>query len=274
MIRILTDSAADINDIAEVQIVPLKVQIGGTEYLDGVNLDRDTFYDMLTSTEEFPKTSQPSPQDFLEFFQKAKENGDDLICILLSSALSGTFQSANIAKNIVDYDRIYLIDSLTTTFAARMLAEKALQMIKDGNSAEEIVETLEVMKGKVRIIASVDTLDYLCKGGRLSATSDAIGNLAKLKPIITVSKEGTVSVMAKKIGIRKTISFIADTLCNADIDTDTPMYLIYTYGTVNASMLKERLESLDFKVSEQRQIGPTIGAHVGPEAFGIIYLEK
>ena len=155
-----------------------------------------------------------------------------------------------------------------------MLAEKALQMINDGSTAEEIVETLEVMKSKVRIIASVDTLDYLCKGGRLSATSAAIGNLAKLKPIITVSKEGTVSVMAKKIGIRKTISYIADTLCNADIDTDTPMYLIYTYGTVNAFMLKERLESLDFKISDPHQIGPTIGAHIGPEAFGVIYLEK
>lgn len=123
MIRILTDSAADINDIAGVEIVPLKVQIGGTEYLDGVNLDRDTFYNMLTSSSEFPKTSQPSPQDFLKPFQEAKDNGDDLICILLSSALSGTFQSANIAKSIVDYDRIFLVDSLTTTFAARMLAE-------------------------------------------------------------------------------------------------------------------------------------------------------
>lgn len=100
MIRILTDSAADINDISNVQIVPLKVQINGTEYLDGVNLDRDTFYDMLTNTSEFQKTSQPSPQDFLEPFQKAKDNGDDLICILLSSALSGTYQSANIAKKI------------------------------------------------------------------------------------------------------------------------------------------------------------------------------
>lgn len=274
MIRILTDSAADMNDISGVDIVPLKVQIDGKEYLDGVNLERDTFYNMLITGKEFPKTSQPAPQDFLAAFEKAKEEKDDLICILLSSALSGTYQSANIAKNIVDYDRIYLIDSLTTTYAARLLAEKAMKMIEQGYTAEEIVQTIETLKSKVKIVASVDTLDYLCKGGRLSAGSAAIGNLAKIKPIITVSKEGTVSVIAKKIGMRKTISYITDTLCSASIDTDTPIYLIYTYGTVNASLLKERLESLDFKVSDPRQIGPAIGAHVGPEAFGIIYLEK
>lgn len=274
MIRILTDSAADMNGVEGVDIVPLKVQIGTEEYLDGVNLDRDTFYTRLISEKEFPKTSQPAPQDFLAAFEKAKEEQDDLICILLSSALSGTYQSANIAKNIVDYDRIFLIDSLTTTYAARLLTEKAMKMIEQRHTAEEIVQTVETLKSKVKIVASVDTLDYLCKGGRLSAGSAALGNLAKIKPIITVSKEGTVSVIAKKIGMRKTISYITDTLCAASIDTDTPIYLIYTYGTVNVSLLKERLESLNFNVSDPRQIGPAIGAHVGPEAFGIIYLEK
>lgn len=192
----------------------------------------------------------------------------------MSGALSGTYQSAVLAKNIVDYDRIYLIDSRTATYAIRIMVETARKMIAEGNDAETIVAALEKLKGRIRIIASVDTLDYLCKGGRLSATSAAIGNLARLKPIITVSKEGTVSVMAKKIGMRKTISCLADYMCEHQPDTAYPMYLIYTYGTNNADRMKERLDSLDYSITETLQIGPTIGSHVGPEAFGIIYVEQ
>lgn len=154
------------------------------------------------------------------------------------------------------------------------MVETARKMIAEGNDAETIVAALEKLKGRIRIIASVDTLDYLCKGGRLSATSAAIGNLARLKPIITVSKEGTVSVMAKKIGMRKTISCLADYMCEHQPDTAYPMYLIYTYGTNNADRMKERLDSLDCSITETLQIGPTIGSHVGPEAFGIIYVEQ
>lgn len=274
MIRFVTDSASDMIDVKGVTSVPLQVHINDHDYHDGVDLDRDTFYQMLVSSSEFPKTSQPSPQDFLAPFEEAKEAGDDVICILIAGSLSGTFQSANIAKNIVEYDRIHLIDSNTTTYGARLLVENAMKMAENGSSVEEIVEATEKLKDRVRIYASVDTLDYLCKGGRLSATSAAIGNLAKLKPIITLNKEGNVAVLGKKIGMRKTISFIADSVCEHTPDQNYPMYLIYTYGTVNASSLQERLTSLDFKVTEPTQIGPTIGSHVGPEAFGIIYIEK
>ena len=272
MIRILVDSASDLTNDPEVYFVPLQVSINNHDYHDGVDIDRDTFYNLLINTPEFPKTSQPSPQDFLDIFNKVKNDNDELICILLSSSLSGTYQSAMLAKNIVDYDKIYLVDSLSASYAIKILKDKAVKMINENHSAKEIVEELESLKSRIKIIVSVDTLDYLCKGGRLSATSAAIGNFAKLKPIITVSTEGKVKVAAKRIGINKTIEYLVDTVCNSDLDASYPSYVLYTYGQNNVNKLIEKLNDNNFKVAYCLQIGSTIGSHVGPETFGIIYV--
>lgn len=272
MIRILVDSASDLTNDSDVYFVPLQVQINGHDYHDGVDIDRDTFYDLLINSPQFPKTSQPSPQDFLDVFNLVKNNNDELICILLSSSLSGTYQSAMLAKNIVDYDKIYLVDSLSATYAIKILKDKAVRMINEGYSALEIVDELESLKSRVKIIASVDTLDYLCKGGRLSATSAAIGNFAKLKPIISVSTDGKVEVVAKRIGINKTIDYLVDTVSESKLDISCPSYVIYTYGQNNVNKLKDKLNSINFEIADTMQIGSTIGSHVGPEAFGIIYV--
>ena len=139
MIRILVDSASDYQ-MEEIQtkgllLVPITITIGETDYIDGKNLGRDEFYEILSRTGEFPKTSQPSPQAFLDLFLEAKKNGDELICILLSSALSGTCQSAFLAKSMAAYDKIYIIDSLTATYTIKLMADHALQLVKEGIGA-------------------------------------------------------------------------------------------------------------------------------------------
>ena len=154
MIKILVDTSADIAaeelNALDIQFVPITVTIDGTDYRDGVDLTKDEFYNLLENAKEFPKTAQPSPQDFLDVFESAKENGDSIIYLALSSSLSGTFQSATLAKSMADYDEIYLIDTLSATHAIHILAEHAAKLRAEGVAASEIAETLEALKKHVK----------------------------------------------------------------------------------------------------------------------------
>lgn len=278
MIRILVDSAADFSkkEIEEkgIHLVPLQVNFQEEQYLDGVNLERDEFYEKLVHGKDFPKTSQPSPQEFLDVFEEVKEKGDELICILLSSALSGTCQSAQLARSMVDYDKIYIVDSLSAVVAIRILCDTALDMAAKGNTAQEIVEALEELKGRTQIFAAVDTLEYLAKGGRISKAAATIGDMANLKPIITVSREGTVEVVGKGIGVNRTLTAIQKKIAGYQIDENYPVYSLFSYGEENCVKLEQKMERNGCKVDSRKQIGPAIGTHIGPEAFGVCFVEK
>lgn len=278
MIRLIVDTSADytLKELEErnFTLVPLTVMINGKSYLDTIELDRNELYEMMEAGADFPKTSQPSPQMFAEIFEDAKAKGDDVICILLSSALSGTCQSAHLAKNMTDYDNIHIIDSLSATHAIRIMADYALKLINEGLSASEVAERVEAMKSKVRILAAVDTLDYLCKGGRVSKTAATIGNLANLKPLIAVNAEGKVEVIGKCIGRVKALNQLLKLLQEKEVDTDFPLYTLYAYGTETTEKLEKKLESENYTVTDRLQIGSTIGAHVGPGAAAIIFVEK
>ncbi len=278
MIKILIDSSADLTPAEikakDVTMIPIQITINDKSYLDGIDLDHDTFYDLLTNSEEFPKTSQPSPQEFLDAFEKAKANGDELICILLSSALSGTFQSAQLAKNIVGYDKIYLIDSLSAVSAIRILCDKALEMIQDGANSQQIITALNELKGRIKIFAALNTLDYLSKGGRISKAAATIGELTKIKPIITVNDEGKVEIAGKRLGINKSISYIKEKIDSFTIDQDYPIYSLYSFGEENLNKLQQKLIENNYELADAIQVGPTIGAHLGPEAFGICFVTK
>ena len=278
MIRVLVDSSSDYMQ-AEAQknnleFVPLTVMINDVTYKSGVELTHDEFYEKLIDGKEFPKTAQPSPQDFLTIFEDAKEKGDDVICILLSSALSGTCQSAHLAKNMADYDNIYIIDSLSAIAGMRIMAEYAVKLSSEGMPASEIAEKIEAIKSKVKIIACVDTLEYLCRGGRLSRTAATIGELANLKPILTVKPEGVLEVLGKTLGRVKAINYILNQLENSTVDTEFPMYSVYTYGTENVEKLENKLSKEGYRIDNRCQIGASIGAHVGPGAFGVVFVEK
>lgn len=278
MIRILVDSSTDftMEEISNKNLyhVPLTISLNGQDYLSGEDLTSDQFYELLTAGEDFPKTSQPSPQAFAEIFEKAKTDGDEIICVLLSSALSGTCQSATLAKDMVDYDGIYIVDSLTATIMTRVLVDYGLQLIEEGKSAPEIVDTLESMKSKVKVAAGLDTLEYLYRGGRLNKAAATIGELANLKPVITVTEEGTVNVIGKCIGKNKALQFILKTLSGKNLNPDFPLYTVYAYGFENTEKLEQKLVAEGYTINARLQLGSTIGAHVGPGAFGIIYVEN
>lgn len=275
MIKIMVDSASDCYGTELYDLfVPIRVNIGGREYEDGVNLDRNTFYRLLTETEEFPQTSQPSPDAFLAHFEQVKVDGDELIYFTLSGALSGTYQSANIAKAMVGYEGIHLVDSKTASHMIGVLAQYAKDLISRGLSAKEIVKECEALKGKIRVFAGLDTLEYLKRGGRIGKASALVGTLANIKPIVTVSQEGEVDAVGKTIGFGRAVQAIADKVKTFEIDERFPICSLYTFGEENCSKLEEKLKAEGISVKDRLQIGSAIGTHVGPGVYGVFFVTR
>lgn len=278
MVQILVDSSSDysLEEIKEKQIdlIPISITIGEKTYRDGYDIGRDEFYEVLQKSSDFPKTSQPSPQAFLDIFMQAKEKGDEIVCILLSSELSGTYQSALLAKTMADYDGIYLVDSRSATYTIKIMADHGCRLRREGLSGKDIAENIEALKARVKVVAALDTLEYLAKGGRLSKTTAAIGDLARVKPIITLTEEGKIGILGKCLGKNKAICSILKQVNELQIDDTFPVYPIYSYGTANCSALEEKFSREGIVLEEHLQIGSTIGTHIGPGAFGIVFVSK
>lgn len=276
MIRLILDSASDCALFPELydELIPLTVHIADKDYRDSVDLSADRFYELLTTGGEFPKTSQPSPESFFRAFRKAKQAGDDVLCFTISSALSGTYQSALIARQMVDYDRIHIIDTCMVSHLIGYLASYARGRIAQGASAEQIAMECETLKGRIRVFAGLDTLEYLQKGGRLGKASAVMGQLAGIKPIVTFTPEGAVAVCAKAIGVPRAIHTIFTKVQNAQVDEAFPIFGLYTSGTDHVQVLEQKLMDAGYPVSGRRQVGPTIGAHVGPQVYGVVYVVK
>lgn len=276
MIKIIVDAASDCKkeDGFFDVCVPLTVSIGGKDYQAGVDLSADEFYELLTSSQEVPKTSQPSPEAFAQVFQQIKADGDEAICLTLSSALSGTYQSAVIAKSMVDYDGIYIVDTLGVTHMIGILAKFVRQQAAAGTAAAEIAEQCEQLKTKVKVLAGLDTLEYLYKGGRLSRVSATVGEIAGIKPIITLTPEGTVNAGSKAIGVPRAMQTILIKLKSTELDQRFPLYTLCSCGTENVEVLEKKLAAAGFVSSGRLQVGPTIGAHAGPGVYGVLYVTK
>ena len=277
MIKFLVDSASDFmkEELAgrDIEFIPLGVTIDGSTYQDGIELTKDRFYELLLSTADFPKTSMPSPAAYMEIFEGARKNGDDVICILLSSELSGTYQSAVFAKNMVGYDGIHIIDTRSVAGCIKIMVEYADRLRQSGACAAEIVEKLESFKHRVRVFAAVDTLEYLYRGGRLSRAAAAVGTIANLKPIITL-EDGKVSVVKKSLSRVRAMSDLVDMLKKQSIDPQQEAYTVFTCGTENLQRFEDELRQAGISFAGRMQVGPTIGAHVGPEVFGLFFVEK
>lgn len=279
MIRIITDSAADFEpaELAQKNIlcIPLNVRFGEADYQENVNLSKPQFYELLESTGEMPKTAQPSPQLLLDLFEDAVRAGDQAIYITLSSALSGTYQSACMAVEDLGRDGCYVLDSRNATGGQRMLVEYAVKLRDSGSSAAEILEKVSALRDRIVLYACIDTLEYLYRGGRISHTAYALGNLAQVKPIIRVTEEGAITVPAKSMGMRKGM----DTLCkylSAQVpSSDFPLYVMYTSNRSVAETLAEKFRKLGYAISDDHIIGvgAGIGAHIGPNACGMVYVE-
>lgn len=278
-IRIITDSTSDISieqaKNMDINIVPLKVIFEDQEYKEGIDITIEDFYVKLVNAERLPTTSQPAPDGFLKHFKEAKAAGDSVIVMVIAAKLSGTYQSAMIAKEMVDYEKIYVIDSNTTTTALRLLVDQAVKLRDEGNTAEEIVTRLMDIKERIVLIAMVDTLEFLHKGGRLSKSSAVLGTLLKFKPVITL-KEGELSVLGKERGVRKGIGRMIEAIGEfGQVDLDYPIHLGYTAHDDKCKLLYDKLtEQYRAEDLSIYPVGCVIGTHVGPGGVVITFVRK
>ena len=276
MIRIITDSAADFEprelERMNITCIPLRVLFGEEEYQENVDLSKDRFYELLAANEEFPKTSQAAPQVLIDLLEEAAAKGDQAIYITLSSGLSGTYQTALATAGLVEGEH-YIIDSRNATGGQRMLVEYAVRLRDEGKSAAQIAQAVEALKERIVLYACIDTLEYLYKGGRISHTVYTLGSLAQIKPIIRVDEEGGIEVPAKAMGMRKGM----ETLCKKinDPSGEFPLYVMYTSKRSVAETLAQKLSAQGFSVPDEHiiQVGAAIGAHIGPDACGFVYVK-
>lgn len=279
-IRIITDSAADMEPDEfqkyQLALIPLSITVDQRIYQADLRFNKADFFRLLEVSPIFPTTSQPAPADFETVFAKAQAAGDEIIFISLSSALSGTFQCASVVKNMGGFDHVYLVDSLSATLGQKLLVMHAVELRDRGFSAAEITARLEALCSRIRIFAGLDTLEYLQKGGRLSKTAAGLGTLARIKPVITVSRQGTVQVAAKCLGKGKAMNQIADLLTETPPDPRFPLYGVYSGNQENLNVLRQKIAKSGTEIPDEAcfSIGPVIGAHVGPGAYGVVYMAK
>jgi len=271
-IKIITDTTSYITkEFAEkhnLSIVKLNYTFEGETYKEGFPGEFDEFFHKLASTKLFPTTSQPSTGEFMEEFTKALEEGyESIIVILLSSKLSGTYSNAMLAKKMLGDERISIIDSEQVASNLRFLVEDALNMAKIGKTKEEIVDHIESKKKKMSIYLTVDTLEYLKRGGRLSGVQSAIGDVLNIKPIIML-KDGELKLLEKVRGKSKAINSIVERIP----ESVEKISICHVLNEEEAQKLKEAIEcrfsNADISIDE---LGPVIGCHVGPKAIGICF---
>lgn len=280
-VKIITDSASDIRpDEAKqlgITVLPLKTNIDGVEYLDGVTITHEEFYQKLSSCKQLPTTSQLSPYEFECAYRDALETHDEAVVITLSGKLSGTAQSAFTAAQ--DFDgKVFVVDSENATIGEHILVSLALRLRDLGLSAEAIANELNRVKNRVCLVALVDTLDYLVKGGRLSKTVGFAGSLLQIKPVLGV-EEGEVRVLGKARGAKQSSNMLTDTISKkGGIDFTMPLMLAYS-GT-DDSLLKDYIENSrsiwEGNIDELpiSVIGSTIGTHAGPGAVAVAFFAK
>lgn len=277
-IQIITDSASDITDRIreDVTVLPMTITFGETQYQDGVNLSHQEFYERLIENGELPTTSQIPPFDFGTAIQKAVSEGKEVIVITLSSKLSGTYQSACIAASEFE-GHVYVIDSENVTVGERALVEYALRLKDQGMDAPSLVEKLETEKKHIHLIALLDTLEYLKKGGRVSKAAAFAGGVLSIKPVIAI-ENGEVVILGKARGSKQGNNFLVQKIKECGIDFERPYFLGYT--GLNDSLLKKYIEDSKELWAEHTKslaistVGGTIGTHAGPGAIAVAFFAQ
>lgn len=275
-VRIVVDSTADIpQDIRErlgIEMVPLKVHFGNETYLDSVTLHAEQFFNMLPQAKEMPTTSQPSPVDFQEVYKRLLNEPDTaIISIHLSSALSGTYQSAMLAKSMLGEESgITIVDSKTASLGIGMLAMAASEAAKNGASVEECVALIASMREQSSLYFLVDTLEYLHRNGRIGKASAVFGSLLNIKPILSIDEEGAIYPVDKIRGARKAMSRIVELLQQDYAGKQVDVTLVHANALeASESFVGLLKETFDIRNVSFYPLGPVVGTHVGPGTFGV-----
>ena len=275
-VNIIVDSTADITeDVKErLTVVPLTLRFGDEEYIEGVTIQKKEFYQKLIESDVLPKTSQAAPADFEDVFEKIVAAGESAVVITLSSKLSGTWQSAMIAAREYE-DSVYVVDSRSVAIGAAILAKLALRLVDEGMGAREIAERLEKEREKICLIAMLDTLEYLKKGGRISAAAAFAGGVLSIKPVVCI-RDGEIVILGKARGSKQGNNLLVSEIRKTGgIDFTKPILLGYTglddtllqkYIEDSKALWEEGISSL-----ETTMIGSVFGTHAGPGAVAVAF---
>lgn len=278
MVKIITDSASDFepNELKELMIdcIPLSVNFGDEEYKDNVTISKDEFFDKLKNTTETVKTSQPSLHDIVEEFEVAEHSKDGGVAIFMSSKISGTANTAQIACDMIGCKNVYVIDSLTTSAGQKLLVEYAVKLRRQEKNSKEIYEEIERIKTKISLLACLDTLEYLHNGGRVSQTKAMLTTVARIKPVIRLSG-GNVELLAKSFNIKRGIKSLAERLEREELNPHFPVYVMYSDNESLANDLTSDIKRLLPNVHsvETVKVGAVIGSHIGTNACGIAFVK-
>lgn len=280
-VKIVTDSTSDIpRELGErlgVEVVPLKVLFGEREYVDGADMTPEEFYALLRAAEQLPTTVQVGPEQFRDVFKRHLDAGDQILGIFLSSEMSGTFQSAGIARDMLGGAGIVLVDSRNVSFALAAQVYEAVRLRDKGWSAAEIGARLEEIRDRVVLLGMVNTLKYLKMGGRLSATSALLGGMLNIKPIVTV-RDGKMAVAGKARGQAAAFRDMARKVLEDRPDPEFGMVLAHSDARGACEALREHLKCAGCLAEPERcreqMIGSVVGTHAGPGCAGVSYLRR
>ena len=278
-VNLIIDSTTDLNPQLQEQftVVPLTVHFRDQEYIDGVTISHRQFYEKLVESDVLPSTSQATPAAFADVFEEVARRGETAVVLTLASQLSGTYQSAMIAAS--DYPgRIFVVDGTSVAIGTGILAELALRLREQGLTAEEIAGRLEEEKERIHVVALLDTLEYLKRGGRISATVAFAGGLLSIKPVIAV-KDGVIQMLGKARGSRQGNNLLVQQIEKAGgVDFDKPVLLGFS-GLSDALLTKYIEDSRDLWENGTESlvttsIGSVVGTHAGPGAIAVAFFRK
>ncbi len=280
-VTIIADSASEVSQETAkewgIKVIPLKIRFGEEEFLDGVTLSNKRFYEKLIESDELPKTSQISPADYEDCFKAAVEAGDEVVCLTISSGVSGCVQSANIAA--AEYEgKVYVVDTMQFCISYYILVEYAVRLRDAGKSAKEIADEITRVREKAIVLAVFDTLEYLKAGGRLSSTAAFVGEILSIKPVITITN-GIVDVIGKARGSKKGNNMLIEKV-KAIGGIDFTMPVVTGYTGLSDEYLQKYLEDsrdlYDGDISDIRKVsvGATVGTYAGPGAIAVAFYPK
>ncbi len=278
MVRIITDSTCDLDPAytreRDIQVLPLTVSFGQEHFRDGIDLSKETFYQRLEQGGTLPKTAQITPHEFEKVFRQAIAQGDQVVCVLISSNLSGTYQSALIGRNLVDGEGIFVIDSRTVTGGLGHLVKIAADLRDAGRSAAEITAVLQGLVPRLRFYAVLDTLKYLKLGGRISGAAAVVGGVLGIRPIIS-AVEGEIRSAGKVRSLDAGRQWLLGKLQEHPPAMEYGLCFTYSWNREPMEVLRsETLEQWPTEDLIECHIGSVVGTYAGPGAFGVMYVEK
>jgi DegV family protein with EDD domain len=275
MIRIVTDGAADVPSGWEkeydIEIIPINIQFGERTYLQNEELDSEGFYKMVDETHKIPKTSQPSPHQFMAFYRKIAKKGDTILSVHVTSKLSGTYASAvAAAKELIDEFKVVPVDSGGGSLGLGFMCREARRMERAGKNIDQIVAYLERMRERIRVILTLDTLEYARMSGRVGTLSAALASVLNVKPI-AVLKDGVVN-MVEKVRTRKTALERVLQMAKEEFG-DTPIYLgiLHARDLLSGNALMEQAKhTFNSKETVITDLSISLAANFGPGTVGLV----